>query len=121
MTATVQPVLGLVALAEQILDGVVPVPGGRAPRAAAVVARQALEEEVTARCAELATFVQRPRMRSRLILLKHSDPEVGRIAQIAWDGLSGAVHHHSYELQPTSAYVRSLLRLVAEVVASPSS
>ena len=68
MTATVQPALGLVTLAEQILDGVVPVPGVRAPRAAAVVARQALEEEVTARCADLATFVQRPRMRSRLIL-----------------------------------------------------
>ena len=51
-----------------------------------------------------------------LILLRHDDPEVGRIAQIAWDGLSGAVHHHSYELQPTTAEVRSLLRLVAEVV-----
>ena len=50
-------------------------------------------------------------MRSRLILLRHDDPEVGRIAQIAWDGLSGAVHHHSYELQPTTADVRSLLRL----------
>ncbi len=121
MTATVHPALGLVMLAEQILDGVVPVPGGRAPRAAAVVARQALEEEVTARCAELATFAHRPRMRSRLILLRHHHPEVGRIAQIAWDGLSGAVHHHSYELQPTAAEVRSLLRLVAEVVASPSS
>ena len=120
MTATVQPVFGLVTLAERILDGVVPVPGGRAPRAAAVVARQALEEEVAARCAELATLVERPRMRSRLILLRHDDPEVGRIAQIAWDGLSAAVHHHSYELEPTSADVRSLLRLVATVVNSPS-
>ena len=121
MTATVSPAAGLITLAQQILDGVVPVPGGRAPRAAAAVARQALEEAVTARCAELATFVQRPRMRSRLILLRHHNPEVGRVAQIAWDGLSGAVHHHSYELQPTTAEVRSLLRLVAEVVNAPEA
>jgi hypothetical protein len=52
---------------------------------------------------------------------RHDNPEVGRIAQIAWDGLNGAVHHHhSYELQPTTADVRSLLRLVVTVVDSPS-
>jgi hypothetical protein len=34
--------------------------------------------------------------------------------------LSAAVHHHSYELQPTSADVRSLLGLVARVVDSRS-
>jgi len=120
MTATTRPAVGLITLAERILDGLVPVPAGRAPRAAAVVARQALEEEVTARCAELATFVGRPHMRSRLILLRHHDPQVGKIAQVAWDGLSGAVHHNSYELQPTTAEVRSLLLLVAKVVDSTS-
>ncbi len=85
-----QPTVSLLVLAEQILDGVVPVPGGRAPRAAAVVARQALEEEITARCAKLVTFVQRPRMRSRLILLRHDDREIGRVAQIAWAQRSSA-------------------------------
>ena len=115
MTTTLGPTTDLIALADGILSGKVPVPGGRAPRAAAVVARQALEEEITLKCAQLAEFVHRPRMRSQLILLRHHDRELGQKAQIAWDGLSQACHHHAYELQPTVTEVRSLLRLVMDV------
>jgi len=105
----------LLGLALDILDGRIPVPGGRAPRAAAVVARQALEEAIGLRCATLANFVHRPTTRCQLILLRHDDPEIGRFAQIAWDGLSRACHHHACELQPTVGEVRSLIRLVQRV------
>jgi hypothetical protein len=55
-------------------------------------------------------------MRSKIILLRQlGDPVVGHKAQLAWAGLSNACHHHAYELQPTAAEVRSLLRLVAEI------
>jgi hypothetical protein len=106
----------LVGLANRILDGTVKVPGGRSARAAAVVARQALEESVDQRCAELIDGMQRASMRSTIILLRQlDDPVVGHKAQAAWAGLSNACHHHAYELQPTAAEVRSLLKLVAEI------
>jgi hypothetical protein len=60
--------------------------------------------------------MQRASMRSKIILLRQlGDPVVGRKAQVAWAGLSNACHHHAYELQPTAAEVRSLLKLVAEI------
>jgi hypothetical protein len=69
----------LISLAEKFLDGTVPVPGGRAARAAAVVSRQALEQVVAGRCDELVSGLQRPSMRSQLILLREiGDSEIGR-------------------------------------------
>jgi hypothetical protein len=115
MTTTENSVTGLIALADKILSGEVAVPGSRAPRAAAVVARQALEEVITLKCSQLANFARRPHMRSQLILLRHEDFNLGQKAQVAWDGLSQACHHHAYELQPTAVEVRSLLRLVRAV------
>jgi hypothetical protein len=106
----------LVGLANRIFDGTVKVPGGRSARAAAVVARQALEESVDQRCADLIDGMRRASMRSKIILLRQlGDPEMGRKAQVAWAGLSNACHHHAYELQPPAAEVRSLLKLVAEI------
>src|SRR5664279_4282914 len=55
----------LISLAEKFLDGTVPVPGGRAARAAAVVSRQALEQVVAGRCDELVSGLEWPSMRSR--------------------------------------------------------
>ena len=115
---TAAPGINLVVLAEQILDGVIRLPPGRVPRAAAAVARQALEEAVAARCAGLVECLQRPTMRSQLIILRAlGDRRVGRTAQVAWEGLSQACHHHAYELRPTTDEVRGLVRLVNEVVA----
>jgi hypothetical protein len=65
------------------------------------------------------TFTRRPTMKSQLILLRElGDPDIGRTAQIAWDGLSSACHHHAFELQPTSRDVRALLGLVIKVAES---
>jgi hypothetical protein len=112
MTAT-DEAGALLALSDQILDGKVAVPGGRATRAAAVVARQALETLVHRATDELVPGMFRPSMRSRLILLRElGDSEKGRIAKLAWDGLSRACHHHAYELQPSEMEVRALVEMV---------
>jgi hypothetical protein len=103
----------LLALSDQILDGTVPIPGGRATRAAAAVARQALETLVLRATDELVPGMYRPSMRSRLILLRElGDPARGRLAETAWEGLSRACHHHAYELHPSETEVRALVGLV---------
>lgn len=120
MTAGSDPA-DLISLAERFLDGTVPVPGGRAARAAAVVSRQALEQVVAGRCDELVSGLEWPSMRSQLILLREiGDSEIGRKAQIAWDGLSRACHHHAYELQPTGDEVRGLANLVRQIALAGS-
>ncbi|MET3806801.1 hypothetical protein ABIB25_003821 [Nakamurella sp. UYEF19] len=106
----------VLTMAEAVLDGSVSVPDGNSARAAAVLARQALEEIVDERCAAVAPGLARPSMRSRLIILTAlDDADVGACAQAAWDGLSRACHHHSYELQPTAGEVRDLMGLVRSV------
>ncbi len=103
----------LLALADAVLDGKVSVPGGYAPRAAAVLARQAFEEIVDQQCLAVAPGLGQPSMRSKLIIVGALvGSEVGERAQTAWDGLSQACHHHSYELQPTAWEVRDLIHLV---------
>lgn len=116
MTATLSAPTDLLGLADAILDGTITVPGASAARAAAVIARQVLEEAVERRCQELAGTVARPTFRSQLVLLRElGDPVVADRARVAWDGLSRACHHHSYELQPTVGEVRTLTNLVKEV------
>lgn len=113
---TVDPAADLLDLADAILDGSVAVPGASATRAAAVIARQVLEDAVERRCRELAGTVARPTGRSQLILIRElGDVDVAAKAQTAWDGLSRACHHHSYELQPSSAEVRMHIRAVREI------
>jgi len=109
-------VVDILSMAEAVLDGSVSVPGGHSARAAAVLARQALEEIVDERCASIALGMGRPSMRSKLIILTALDvATVGACAQTAWDSLSRACHHHSYELQPTAGEVRDLIGLVRSV------
>jgi hypothetical protein len=116
MTATIGASADLLGLADAILDGSITVPGASAARGAAVIARQVLEEAVERRCQELAGTMARPTGRSQLILLRElDDPEIAAKAQVAWDGLSRACHHHSYELQPSVGEVRVLTKLVKEV------
>ena len=120
MAAT--PAIDLVDLAEQILDGVIPMPPDRIPQAAAAVARQALEEAVATQCALLVGGLQRPTMRSQLIIVRElGDRQTGTTAQVAWDGLSQACHHHAYELQPTIEEVRGLVLLVQQVASTSAN
>jgi len=102
----------LLNLGESVLDGKVSIPGSRAPRAAAVLARQALEQIIDRLCDSEARGLARATMRSKLIILTaEAGSDDGSRAEIAWAGLSQACHHHSYELQPTAGEVRDLIAL----------
>lgn len=115
MTATVAAPTDLLDLADAILDGSISVPGASAARGAAVIARQVLEDAVERRCQQLAGTVARPKFRSQLVLLRElGDPVVAERGRVAWDGLSRACHHHSYELQPSPTEVRGLTKAVTE-------
>lgn len=103
--------------AEMLLDG--PDSRGRvhASRLAAFLARQALEELVEVRCVEVASDVGRASMASRLIVLRVLDePDIADAANVAWNGLSNACHHHAYELTPTVGEVRHMCRLVTSLL-----
>ncbi|HEX5407969.1 MAG TPA: hypothetical protein VFX16_37365, partial [Pseudonocardiaceae bacterium] len=97
-----------------VLDGTVPMPKGRASRAAALLARQALEDTARARCRSAGFDLDKATMRSRLIALRalagRADADA---ADIAWAGLSRACHQHAYELAPTTGEVRRLIAMVA--------
>lgn len=117
MTATVSAPTDLLDLADAILDGSITVPGASAARGAAVIARQVLEDAVERRCREPAGTGVRPTFRSQLVLIRElGDPVVAEQARVAWDGLSRACHHHSYELQPTVTEVRCHILKVKEFV-----
>jgi len=111
----------LLAYATAVLDGNAHVPAGQQTRAAAHLARQALEELVPQLCARLGAEIPHASMRSRLIVLHAlAPPEWSRPAGAAWEGLSRACHRHAYELSPTHTEVRALIGSVTSLLPSAS-
>ena len=56
--------------------------------------------------------------RSKLVALgAFQGMELGERAKRVWHGLSRAVHHHAYELQPSVAEVRQLVKQVRVLAA----
>lgn len=89
------------------------------PRAAAILARQALETALR----EL--WMSRPdyeglascSMRSQLAsLMEVVGPETGARANFVWSALSEACHYHPYELAPTAGELRHWIDEVEAVV-----
>ncbi|WP_308128467.1 hypothetical protein [Rhodococcoides kroppenstedtii] len=115
---TTQPALAL-AHAERLLDSS-GVATPHSARLAAVLARQALEELVSTRCAELGVAVHDATMRSKLVILRSLDTqERADAAALAWNRLSSVCHHHAFELSPTVAEVRHLCAAVATLLKGP--
>ena len=86
-------------------------------RAAAFLARMALEEAVASILADLDPDLADANMASQLLLLRlRTDPETLRAAWNAWAGLSRACHQHAYELSPTRSELESLIAAVQQVV-----
>ena len=102
----------LLGYAEQVLDGTVTL-GARGPRTAALLARRAFEDWLDELCASWSTQVVSewpPTTSSKLVALGAlQGMELGERAKRVWHGLSRAVHHHAYELQPSAAEVRQLV------------
>jgi hypothetical protein len=110
----------LLAAARATLDAAGTLPQRRRTRAAAVVARAALELAVDARLAEHGLDLTRATMRSRLICLTTLvDGDAGEAAAVAWAGLSAGCHQHAYELTPTWAEITHLIGLVETVLNVP--
>lgn len=101
--------------ARAVLDGQTPAPRGQQTRLAAFLGRQALEDIVDSMCAKENRSLRHPvTMRSRLTALRMIyGPEIARAAEVAWIGLSGACHHHAYELAPTVTEMGHLIDIVA--------
>lgn len=96
------------------------------PRAAALLARQALEEALRRYWAEHAPGVERLNMRAQLMCLRAYLPsaELARDVTFTWHALSRATHHHPYELDPTRDELSSLLttaRCLVEAVSCGAS
>jgi hypothetical protein len=102
----------LLGYADQVLDGTVSL-GAPGPRTAALLARRAFEDwldEVSASWSTQVVSDRPPTTSSKIIALGalHGN-ELGERAKRVWHGLSRAVHHHAYELQPSVAEVRQLV------------
>ncbi|MCV7056447.1 hypothetical protein [Mycolicibacterium gilvum] len=99
----------LLARADKLLDSPDRTALGNSARLAAFLARQAVEELIDARCAEL-TGVQIVvgTASARLAVLKSLDETPTGPALIdAWHQLTGFCHHHAYQLSPTVQEVRA--------------
>lgn len=99
----------LLARADKLLDAPDRTALGNSARWAAFLARQAVEDLIDARCAELTgVTVVVGTAKARLAVLKSLDKTPAGPALIdAWHQLTGFCHHHAYQLSPTVAEVRA--------------
>jgi hypothetical protein len=89
------------------------------PRAAALLARQALEGAMAELWASKrqAAEMSRCTMRSQLLCLTaHLDPGTASRAAYLFTALSRACHYHPYELAPTAAELTGWLDQAAQLV-----
>ena len=89
------------------------------PRAAALLARQALEAAMAELWASRrqAAEMSRCTMRSQLLCLTaYLDPGTASRAAYVFAALSRACHYHSYELAPTAAELTGWLDQTAQIV-----
>jgi hypothetical protein len=89
------------------------------PRAAALLARQALEAAMVELWASKrqAAEMSRCTMRSQLLCLTaYVDPGTASRAAYVFAALSRACHYHSYELAPTAAELTRWLDQTAQIV-----
>jgi hypothetical protein len=109
----------MVAAARRLIQRPDVTTSGVWPRAAAFLARQALELAVAALWAATpqATTLSRCSMRSQLLCLAaYLDQDTATRAAYLSAALSHACHYHSYELAPTAAELTSWLDEAAHLI-----
>lgn len=105
----------LLAAATDIIDGQTSLPPRRRTRAAALLARSALEHLIDTRLTAAGHDLSEANQRSKLICLRTLvDPERGPAIEAAYATLSQACHHHAYELSPVGHEIRPLLAVVEQ-------
>lgn len=88
-----------------------------AVRAAALLARRALEHDVAARLADDLPGSQHGTFRAQLLCLRSLDPVTGADGAQLHGELSHACHHHPYELGPTVDEARGFVERAMRVTA----
>ena len=92
------------------------------PRAAAILARQALEGALDQLWSRIAPGVENASVRAQLVCLaEYIDTRLASRIRYAWHGLSDACHHHAYELPPTLSELEGWLRDVETLIAEVES
>jgi hypothetical protein len=89
------------------------------PRAAALLARQALEQGLDDLWGAVSPRVREASRHAQLLCLGEfiRDEELVSGARYAWHGLSRACHHQVYELSPTEAELSTWLDAVDRLLA----
>lgn len=86
------------------------------PRAAAVLARQALEGSIRSFWRSRSMDLEACSWRAQLLCLREFAPEeLARVAAQTYDNLSNACHFRPYELPPNKAELRDWIQAVRKV------
>ena len=112
------PARELLASARSMIEHPAAVTAAVWPRAAALLARQALEVALKTYWSAKASGTEDTSMRAQLLCLEATlgGDEVARRAHGAWGALSRACHYHAYELAPTSEELRGWCEDVEVVI-----
>lgn len=117
MAGAISPV-EILNLSRAVLNGTHAIPTAHVSRAAALLARQALEDSINDLCDSAGASMRTARTRSRLVSLRILvGNEVADLAAVAWGSLSNVCHHHAYELTPTAGEIQHLIDLVDRLTA----
>jgi hypothetical protein len=110
------------AVAQQLLERADPRTAGLWPRAAALLARQALEETLDAFWLARNFPLEGMPTRPQLICLGHYLKDEAQAAALrhTWNALSGACHHHPYEVAPTVEELSGWIGTVSAFVRTAS-
>jgi hypothetical protein len=99
-----------------------PTTGGRWPRAAALLARQALEISLDDCWRAVAPGLEHASSRAQFLCLRrYMNEDTAERAYFAWTVLSRACHHHVYELAPTAEELTRWIDDVEEVTTALSA
>jgi hypothetical protein len=112
----------LLNMADGLLRRAEPATAGLWPRAAALLALQALEASVERLWERQTLEFAGCSMRTQLICLRSylEDAPLAARTGHAWSALSRACHHHPYELAPTAGELQSWFCVVRELIRASS-
>lgn len=112
----------LLGYARAVLNETGAIPRAQRSRAAALLARQALEDVVVELCESVGAHLRSAKMRTRLISLRVLlGSDAADLAEVTWGGLSQSCHHHAFELAPTVGEVQHLIDQVADLASRVST
>jgi hypothetical protein len=107
----------LVAAARRLLSRPDPHTAGLWPRAAALLARQALEQSLDEFWRQRAAGLEMCSARAQLLCLpEYLQRDLAERVSYAWTGLSQACHQHAYELPPTADELAIWMETVENLV-----